>query len=80
MITITYKFTHHPEWDCVEEADNLLFSPFDGKEEDAVTIASLINSKKLKILGHPKIEGISTADFKQRATITGLYSLTVTFT
>lgn len=76
MITITYEFQYHPEWDCVEEADNWLFST-EGKELDAIEIATLINSKKLKVLSHPVATNISLADFKQRATITSPSSLTL---
>jgi hypothetical protein len=77
MITVAYKFQYHPEWDCAEEVDNRLFSP-EGEELDAIEIASLINSKKLKVFSHPKKTGISLADFKQRATIINPKNLTLT--
>lgn len=78
MITITFKFPYHPELDCVEEVTDTTQFSEDGSEIDAVTLAADINSKKRRIFIHPTSPALLEC-FKQRATITGLDNLTVTF-
>ena len=78
MITITYKFSYHPELDCIEEVSDTTQFSDDGSEIDAVSLAAEINSKKQQIFIHPTSPALLEC-FKQRATITGLDSLTVTF-
>lgn len=78
MINITFHFPYHPELNCIEKVTDTTQFSEDGSEIDAVSLAAEINSKKQQIFIHPTSPALLEC-FKQRATITGLDSLTVTF-
>ena len=78
MITITLKFPHHPELDCIEGVTDTTQFSEDGSAIDAVSFAAQINLKERKIYNHPTSPALLEC-FKQHATLTGQHSLTVTF-